>query len=260
MACVPRDGSLTRTRLLDAAERLVVRNGFAATSVDQILEESGSSKGAFFHHFESKRSLAQALVTRYVDADLGMLEGGLRAAEAVADPVERPLAFLRHYEDWAEELVAEDSACLYIAMLAERDLLDEATSAEIARAMRAWRLGFAGLLRPAFEAAGVVGGPDPDELADHLFATFEGSFLMCREPALGRADARPAPGAAGSWSRPCWDADSPGPTRRSYLAQTTPLTCANATRCDPDQNDPSAVLRHARRGVLSPLHLVVTTV
>ena len=177
---MPRDGSLTRSRLLDAAERLMERNGFAATSVDQILEESGSSKGAFFHHFPSKRALAHALVGRYVDADLGMLEGGLAAVEDVADPVERALAFLRHYEQWAEDLVSEDSACLYIAVLTERDLLDEETSAEIDRALRAWRDGFAGLLRPAYDAAEVGTGPDVDELADHLFATFEGAYLMCR--------------------------------------------------------------------------------
>ena len=187
MGRVPRDGSLTRTRLLDSAERLMERNGFAATSVDQILEASGSSKGAFFHHFPSKRALAHALVARYVDADIGMLDRGLAAVAPITDPVERALAFLRFYEEWAAELVSEDSACLYIVMLSERDLLDEVTSGEIDRAVRAWRAGFAGLLKPAYDAAGVVGesldeaaAPDVEELADHLFATFEGAYLMCR--------------------------------------------------------------------------------
>ena len=71
------------------------RNGFAATSVDAILAESGSSKGAFFHHFASKRALASALVERYVDADLAMLGAGLEAAEVESDPVAKVLAFLR---------------------------------------------------------------------------------------------------------------------------------------------------------------------
>jgi TetR/AcrR family transcriptional repressor of nem operon len=177
---VPRDGSKTRTRLLDTAEQLVRRNGFSTTSVDQILEESGSSKGAFFHHFENKRALAHALVQRYVDADLEMLRQGLEAAASAADPIEKVLVFFRHYEDWAEELVAEETDCLYIAMLGERELLETDTVGEIRRAVQVWREEFAGLLRPAYAAAGVVGGPDPDDLADHLFATFEGAFLMCR--------------------------------------------------------------------------------
>lgn len=155
-------------------------NGFAATSVDQILEDSGSSKGAFFHHFDSKRSLARALVQRYVDADLAMLDRGLEAAAEVSDPVDRVLAFVRFYEGWAEDLVAEDTSCLYIAVLSERDLLDPETRGEIDRGVRGWRVAFAELLRAGLDAAGVAEGPDPEDLADHLFATFEGSFLMCR--------------------------------------------------------------------------------
>jgi TetR/AcrR family transcriptional regulator, transcriptional repressor for nem operon len=179
MGHVPRDGSGTRHRLLDAAERLVERNGFTATSVDQILDESGSSKGAFFHHFESKRALAHALVERYVDADLEMLRAGLDVAESVDDPVEKVRAFLGFYENWSGDLTAE-SACLYIAVVTERDLLDAATAAEVERAVRGWRNGFSHLLRDAYSAAGVVDGPDPDDLADQLFVTFEGSYLMCR--------------------------------------------------------------------------------
>jgi TetR/AcrR family transcriptional repressor of nem operon len=176
---MPRDGSSTRTRILDAAERLVERNGFAATSVDVILEASGSSKGAFFHHFDSKRALARALVERYVDADLVLLHEGLSAASEVEGPVERVLAFLGHYERWAEELVSADSACLYIAVLTERDLLDEATTAAVQRAIRTWREEYAALLRPAL-AARRVEGVDVEALADQLFTTFEGGYLMCR--------------------------------------------------------------------------------
>jgi TetR/AcrR family transcriptional repressor of nem operon len=175
---MPRDGTATRTRLLDTAERLVEQNGFAATSVDQIIESSASSKGAFFHHFTSKRALARALVARYVDADLRLLQRGLDAAASEPDPLQRPLAFLRYYERWADELVSEDSACLYIAVVAERDLLDDETAEEVRRAIRAWREGFAGLLRPALEASGA--SVAAEDLGDHLFATFEGAYLMCR--------------------------------------------------------------------------------
>jgi TetR/AcrR family transcriptional repressor of nem operon len=176
---MPKDGSSTRTRLLDAAEQLVERNGFAATSVDQILAAAGSSKGAFFHHFDSKRDLAAALVERYVDADLALLHRGLEAADGVDDPVDRVLAFLGHYERWATDLVSADSACLYIAVLTERDLLDEATAGAVERAIRAWRDGFTALLRPALAAAGDR-DVDVEALADHLFATFEGGYLLCR--------------------------------------------------------------------------------
>ena len=47
-------------RILDVAQHLVIENGFAATSVDQVIKAAGTSKGAFFHHFDSKLDLARA--------------------------------------------------------------------------------------------------------------------------------------------------------------------------------------------------------
>ncbi len=158
------------------------RNGFAATSVDAILAESGSSKGAFFHHFASKRALASALVERYVDADLGHAGHRTRSRRVRVRPVAKVLAFLGFYEDWAGDLTSE-SACLYIAVITERDLLDDETGKEVERAIVGWRTAVADLIRKAYAARGLVDGPDPDDLADQLFVIFEGSYLMCR--ALG---------------------------------------------------------------------------
>src|SRR5688572_12444414 len=59
---MPRDGSATRERILDTAERLMTDQGYNATSLDQVVAESSSSKGAFFHHFRSKADLALQLV------------------------------------------------------------------------------------------------------------------------------------------------------------------------------------------------------
>jgi TetR/AcrR family transcriptional repressor of nem operon len=176
---VPPDGTGTRARLLDAAERLFERNGFAGTSVDQIIEESQSSKGAFFHHFESKRALAHSLLVRYVDADLALLQAGLEHADGETDPVERLLAFLGFYENWSGDLTAE-SACLYLPMVTERDTLDEQTAGEVERAIVGWRTSVASLIRDAYVAASMTNGPEPDDLADQLFVTFAGAFLMCR--------------------------------------------------------------------------------
>ena len=177
---MPRDGGATRDLLLDVAERLVERNGFAATSVEMILSEAGSSKGAFFHHFSSKRALAHALVERYVAADLGTLAAGLEAASGESDPVAKLLAFLDYFVGRASALTSEP-ACLYIAVLVEQDLLDDVTSAHVERAIIGWREAVAALMREAFAAMPWDRPrPEPEDLADQLFVVIEGAFLMCR--------------------------------------------------------------------------------
>ena len=95
---MPRDGSTTRTAIMDAAEGLILETGFAATSVDRVIERAGITKGTFFYHFNSKAALAQALVERYAALDLGNLDDKMTRAEKLArDPVQQLLLFVgRH--------------------------------------------------------------------------------------------------------------------------------------------------------------------
>ena len=55
---------LTRVKLIDSAERVFVRAGFDAASVEQIAEEAGFSRGAFYSNFKSKDELFLALLDR----------------------------------------------------------------------------------------------------------------------------------------------------------------------------------------------------
>jgi AcrR family transcriptional regulator len=56
----------TRSRILEAAIKLFSNHGYNATSVDHICAEAGISKGAFYHHFESKQALFLALLDSWL--------------------------------------------------------------------------------------------------------------------------------------------------------------------------------------------------
>lgn len=81
-----------RDALLDAALALVRRHGWAATSVDQLCRAAGVTKGAFFHHFESKEALGVAAAQRWTE-----VTGPLFASAPYhrqADPLARILGYL----------------------------------------------------------------------------------------------------------------------------------------------------------------------
>ena len=61
----------TRERVLDAAVNLFAEQGYDATSVAQVIERAGSTKGGFYHHFASKDAL---LYEVYGDLITGQLE------------------------------------------------------------------------------------------------------------------------------------------------------------------------------------------
>lgn len=174
---MPRNGSATRQRILDAAQRLVIENGYSATSLDRVIAESATSKGSFFHHFASKDDLARALVDRYAAADLAQLHEALDATAGIDDPAERVLAFVAWFENDAEQNMTPESNCLYISVLTERELVERGTSDQILAAIVAWRDALAALLRAALRSGSAI---NAEALADHVFVTFEGAFILCR--------------------------------------------------------------------------------
>ena len=176
-----RSGTQTRERILDGAERLVLEHGLAATTVDAILAESKTSKGAFFHHFPSKNQLARALVERYAASDIAFLEEFMARAEAASDdPAVQVVEFIRLFEDAAEEMVSQQPSCLYVSYIYERQLFEDGTNDVIVGAVLAWRERLAAKLREAAEVHPPKTPIDPDVLADHVFATFEGAFMLTR--------------------------------------------------------------------------------
>lgn len=58
----------TRTRILESAIKLFSTRGFNNASVDDICEEAKISKGAFYHHFESKQALFLALLDGWLQS------------------------------------------------------------------------------------------------------------------------------------------------------------------------------------------------
>ncbi|MGI9540406.1 MAG: TetR/AcrR family transcriptional regulator [Miltoncostaeaceae bacterium] len=179
---MPPDGTKTRERLLDAAEKLTLGRGFSATTVDQVIAEAESSKGAFFHHFASKSDLGRALVARYAAADIASLEHFMGLAEAKSDdPAVQLVEFVRSFEEIGDE-IAEDhqSSCLYASFVQHHELVTDGGAELIVDAIVAWRVALAEKIAAAAELRPLSVDVDPDDLADHVFVTFEGAFILAR--------------------------------------------------------------------------------
>jgi TetR/AcrR family transcriptional repressor of nem operon len=57
--------SVTKQKILDAAQELMLTKGYTATSVDEICETAGLTKGSFFYYFEGKAHLGRLLAERF---------------------------------------------------------------------------------------------------------------------------------------------------------------------------------------------------
>lgn len=75
----------TRTRLLESARHLFVRNGYDTTTITDVLDDAGLSRGALYHHFDSKEALAEAL---FAATSRRTIQAGSQAVPEGLSPVE----------------------------------------------------------------------------------------------------------------------------------------------------------------------------
>jgi AcrR family transcriptional regulator len=73
----------TRARILEAALGLFARQGFSATSVEQITEAADVGKGTFFNYFPSKKHV----LAGFAGTQLGKIQGALNSARENNQPM-----------------------------------------------------------------------------------------------------------------------------------------------------------------------------
>lgn len=183
-----RDPERTRTRLLDAAEELVLEHGFGGTTVEAVIGRAGVTKGAFFHHFASKAALGHALVERYASLDAEHFAVTLKRAERLSrDPLQQLLIFVTLFEEEMEVLTEPFPGCLFASYCYQAGLFDEETMEIVRRSMRRWRDTLGAKLREVAERHAPRREADLGSLADMLMTIFEGAFVLSKtleEPKL----------------------------------------------------------------------------
>ena len=82
----------SKTKLLQAAIRVIRVKGYTATRVEDVCEAAGLTKGSFFHHFDSKDELALAAADYWIEGTEAQF--GSASYHQLADPLERLLAYV----------------------------------------------------------------------------------------------------------------------------------------------------------------------
>jgi AcrR family transcriptional regulator len=178
----------TRGAVLQAARERFAEYGYAATSMAAVAELAGLTKGAIFHHFDSKEQLFLE-VWRQLQIEMDL--EARKAAVASRSPTDMYAAFLagcRVYLDWStrrdyQRIVLVDGPAV-LGMDRWRKLDFELGNENVSRGTEFLaRKGFfplelarpaAILLQSALNGAGfALSGRDPDITVGQAFETFE---------------------------------------------------------------------------------------
>ena len=170
-----RDPERTRGRLLQAAFQEVYRSGFQSASLDTILAATNVTKGALYHHFESKEALGFAIVDEIVanftrDKWLIPLQQG-------ENPIDVLITIVQ-----ATSIRPKDvkGGCPLLNLAQEMSPLDEQFRRRLEAIFRAWQEGIAMALRRGQSAGSVRCDLVPEETAGFLIAMYEGYAVLAK--------------------------------------------------------------------------------
>jgi AcrR family transcriptional regulator len=172
-------GRRTRDRILDLAYESVIRKGFAATSIDELVEAAGITKSGFFYHFRDKNDLARRLLERYTAENEVFLDGLIgRAKELSDDPLHSYLIFLKLFAEAMSEVFVVHPGCLVAIVTFQDQAFDRVVSQMNTEGVRAWRGRFLGWLEEIARTYPPRGPVDLGAMADNaLMYAYGGAML-----------------------------------------------------------------------------------
>jgi TetR/AcrR family transcriptional regulator, transcriptional repressor for nem operon len=177
-------GERTRERILDLAYDSVIRKGFAATSIEELVEAAGITKSGFFYHFKDKTDLAHQLIERYVDKNAVFLDDMTRRArELHDDPLHSFLIFLKLYAEAMDDLASNHPGCLVATVTFQDQSWDRQTRQLTAESVLDWRARFMAWLEEIAAVYPPKGKLELCDLADAVLTFTYGGMTLAK--ALG---------------------------------------------------------------------------
>ncbi len=171
----------TRSRILNIAEASVLKKGFEATSIEEIVAGADISRGGFFYHFKDKNALARAMLQRYIDAENALYDDLFaRARELNDDPLHCMLIGLKLLAEMLTDMPEGHPGCVIAATAYQDRLFDEGVRDLNRQAILGWRTRFRGMFE---EIAAVYEPKEPinmDALGDMVSSVVEGGLVLQR--------------------------------------------------------------------------------
>jgi AcrR family transcriptional regulator len=158
---------IRRSQIIDAALRLISREGIHGVTMDDIAKESGLSKGGVTYYFKSKDDICEAVFKEFFDI---IFQRSKNNMDLCSDPLSKLLSF-----DWLYNWEDPDVSTGYPLLF---DFMAEACHKESYRALfHEWVNNWVELLKNAVidgNNAGFFNCSDPDATAKRISAVYHG--------------------------------------------------------------------------------------
>lgn len=170
-----RDPERTRERLLQAAFQEVYRYGFQSAGIDTILAATNVTKGALYHHFESKEALGHAIVEEIVAKSTE--DKWLRPLQRGQNPIDTLIGIVQGTSIRPRDV---KGGCPLANLAQEMSPLDEQFRQRLHAIFNSWKGAITSALRRGQTEGTVRRDLVPEETAGFLIAMYEGYAVLAK--------------------------------------------------------------------------------
>lgn len=173
-----RNPDETRDCLLDAAMQEIHLHGFHGASLKRILEDTGFTKGALYHHFPTKQALGYAVVEERLTAFIR--EIWIEPLKAYKDPIEGLMQVTRQAREAMGEVTLLRLGCPLNNLAQEMSSTDEGFRQRIHDVYMLWHRSIVEALSRGQGAGIIRDDVDCDSAAMFIVASIEGAVGMAK--------------------------------------------------------------------------------
>lgn len=165
-----------RSRFLDVAAELFQSKGYGASGMQAILEAAGATAGAFYHHFESKKDLALAVIEERVATEVE--QTWIAPVRDAKTTIEGVTAVFKSIAAQLEKRRAV-RGCPVNNLTLELAFADPDFQASLARVFEHWQDEVEAKLKQDMNA-GALAKTKSAPLAAYIIAVYSGAMAMCK--------------------------------------------------------------------------------
>lgn len=171
------DQNSTREMILDLSIRLMLENGYHATSINDIMQGTGITKAGFFYHFSKKEDLASEALDYFFRPMQALLDNDL--ADQNDDPLEQIFTYIDHIIEGISS-PTEQASCLFGNFAQELSTSHPRLREQCDQMFDSWAGVLEEALNRAQEKYSTNGKLNTRSLAEHLIAVYEGSLILAK--------------------------------------------------------------------------------
>lgn len=174
---VVRNANATRRKILDVAFEEILLKGYQGLRVDGVLNKTSLTKGAFYHHFSSKKELGHAVIDEVLKPWIE--NRWIIPLKSIKHPIDDLIQMLI---DARDEISATElhTGCPLNNLTQEMSPLDESFRMRIAEIWQEWHLALAETLERGQQLGFVKDSIVPNNVARFLIAAMEGIIGQCK--------------------------------------------------------------------------------